>query len=144
MCDSFILHVSNWAADSPLQTSPSSPMICLQTLQCLAFLNVFTRKVWEWRASSSSGCSSERATKTKEMKCYICGGPGGGSSLGSATRASGRSVPNNLFAFLTGGRIKPKVFKNKTKKNTSAFLHPDFTLIAHPHLTNKENKRHEA
>lgn len=43
--------------------SPSWLMICLQTLQCLVFLKVFTRKVWEWRASSSSGCKTGKRPK---------------------------------------------------------------------------------
>ncbi len=42
--------------DWPRQMSPSWMIVCLQTLQCLAFLKVFTRNVWEWRASNSSGC----------------------------------------------------------------------------------------
>lgn len=37
----------SFPVDLPRQMSPSSLTICLQTLQCLAFLKVFTRKVWE-------------------------------------------------------------------------------------------------
>lgn len=49
----------------PRQMSPSSTMICLQALQCLVFLKVFSRKVWEWIASSSSGCGSQMEKKKK-------------------------------------------------------------------------------
>lgn len=45
--------------------SPSWMMVCLHALQCLAFLKVFTRNVWEWRASNSSGC---RKTTTKDKR----------------------------------------------------------------------------
>lgn len=46
--------------DWPRQTSPSWAMLCLQTPQCLAFLKVFARNVWEWRTSTSSGCRQEK------------------------------------------------------------------------------------
>lgn len=45
---------------------PSWTMVCLQTLQCFAFLKVFTRNVWEWRASNSSGCSQENNNKRQK------------------------------------------------------------------------------
>lgn len=58
--------------DWPRQMSPSWMMVCLQTLQCLAFLKVFTRNVWEWRASNSSGCSKENNNKRqKEVECLV-------------------------------------------------------------------------
>lgn len=57
----------NW----PRQMSPSWMMICLHTLQCLAFLKVFARKVWEWRASSSSGCSSANNNNTRQKRWNV-------------------------------------------------------------------------
>lgn len=55
-------------SDWPLQTSPSWMMVCLQTLQCLAFLKVFTRNVWEWRASNSSGYSEEKKERKRPQR----------------------------------------------------------------------------
>lgn len=49
----------------PRQMSPSWMMVCLQTSQCLVFLKVFTRNVWEWRASNPSGCRQENKRKQK-------------------------------------------------------------------------------
>ena len=49
--------------DWPRQMSPSWTMVCLHTLQCLVFLKVFTRNVWEWRASNSSGCRTTTRQK---------------------------------------------------------------------------------
>lgn len=43
-------------------------MICLQALQCLVFLKVFSRNVWEWRASSSSGCDSQNGVEKKKER----------------------------------------------------------------------------
>lgn len=112
--------------------SPSSLMISLQTLQCLAFLNVFTRKVWEWRASSSSGCSSERAIKTKEMKCYNCVFNDSRWLLKHRFGHESFSAKQSFSVYLLWWQsYKPKVLKS----TTSAFPHPGY-----PHLSLRYRK----
>lgn len=112
--------------------NPSWMMVCLQTLQCFAFLKVFTRNVWEWRASNSSGCSQENNNKRQKRRNVSLK-----KNVTSFTESRWRESLSGIFMARRSFKTQMKSFykldnTESIKSNCKSYINPYIHLRSNP------------